>query len=150
MSGNRLNIDQAWDIYQNADFHELGQMAHQARLDKHAEPIVTYVIDRNINYTNVCVCECCFCAFSRPPGHHESYVLNRDELCAKIEETLRLGGTQILMQGGHHPDLPLSFYEEMLQFIKSRYPIHVHAFRRPRLYFSAARKASMWAASYRG
>jgi cyclic dehypoxanthinyl futalosine synthase len=135
MIKGRLNIDQAWDLYGSADFHALGQMAHGARMDKHAEPVVTYVIDRNINYSNVCVCECRFCAFSRPPGHPESYVLSRDELCAKIEETLSLGGTQILMQGGHHPDLPLSFYEGMLQFIKSRYPIHVHAFSPPEIVF---------------
>jgi cyclic dehypoxanthinyl futalosine synthase len=132
---NRLNIDRAWELYRSADFHTLGQMAHSARLDRHAEPVVTYVVDRNINYSNVCVCGCRFCAFSRPPGHRESYVLSRDELCAKIEETLSLGGTQILMQGGHHPDLPLSFYEGMLQFIKSRYPIHVHAFSPPEIVF---------------
>ncbi len=132
---NRLDIDRAWELYRSADFHTLGQMAHSVRMDKHAEPAVTYVVDRNINYSNVCVCGCRFCAFSRPPGHRESYVLSRDELCAKIEETLSLGGTQILMQGGHHPDLPLSFYEGMLQFIKSRYPIHVHAFSPPEIVF---------------
>jgi cyclic dehypoxanthinyl futalosine synthase len=135
MTENRLTIDQAWEIYRSADFHELGQMAHHARMERHAQPVVTYVVDRNINYSNVCVCGCRFCAFARPPGHPESYVLGRGELCAKIEETLSLGGTQILMQGGHHPDLPLSFYEEMLQFIKSRYPIHVHAFSPPEIVF---------------
>lgn len=129
----RLNLDQAWDIYSNADFHELGQMAHAVRLKKHPRPIVTYVVDRNINYSNVCICGCRFCAFFRPPGHHESYVLSRDELSRKIEETLGLGGTQILMQGGHHPDLRLSFYEEMLGFIKANYPVHVHSFSPPEI-----------------
>jgi cyclic dehypoxanthinyl futalosine synthase len=136
MAGNgRLNIDQAWQLYSSANFHALGAMAHRARLDRHTEPVVTYVVDRNINYSNVCVCGCRFCAFFRPPGHCESYVLGREELAAKIEETLRLGGTQILMQGGHHPGLPLSFYEEMLHFIKSKYPIHVHAFSPPEIVF---------------
>jgi len=132
---SRLNIDQAWELYRSANFHTLGEMAHRARMARHTEPVVTYVIDRNINYSNVCVCGCRFCAFSRPPGHRESYVLSRDELSEKIEETLLLGGTQILMQGGHHPDLPLSYYEEMLQFIKSKYPIHVHAFSPPEIVF---------------
>ena len=104
-------------------------------LKKHDRPIVTYVVDRNINYSNVCVCGCRFCAFFRPPDHSESYVLSREELSGKIEETLKLGGTQILLQGGHHPDLPLSFYEDMLSFIKSRYPIHIHAFSPPEIVF---------------
>ena len=132
---DRLNIDRAWELYRSAGFHELGAMAHRVRLEKHSEPAVTYVIDRNINYSNICVCGCRFCAFFRPPGHSESYVLSREELSAKIEETLGLGGTQILLQGGHHPDLPLSFYEEMLSFMKSKYPIHVHAFSPPEIVF---------------
>lgn len=131
----RLDLEQAWKLYSGADFHELGAMAHAVRMEKHPEPVVTYVVDRNINYSNVCVCGCRFCAFFRPPGHAEAYVLGREELSAKIEETLRLGGTQILMQGGHHPGLPLSFYEEMLRFIKSRYPVHVHAFSPPEIVF---------------
>jgi cyclic dehypoxanthinyl futalosine synthase len=131
----RLNIEQALDLYRNADFHTLGRMAHGVRMQKHPLPIVTYIVDRNINYSNVCVCACRFCAFFRPPGHSESFVLSREELSEKIEETLRLGGAQILLQGGHHPDLPLSFYEEMLSFIKSKYPIHIHAFSPPEIVF---------------
>jgi cyclic dehypoxanthinyl futalosine synthase len=102
-------------------------------MEKHPESSVTYVVDRNINYSNICVCGCRFCAFYRAPGDSEGYVLTREELGQKIEETLSLGGTQILMQGGHHPDLPLSFYEEMLHFIKGRYPIHIHAFSPPEI-----------------
>ncbi|MHC1727334.1 MAG: cyclic dehypoxanthinyl futalosine synthase [Syntrophobacteraceae bacterium] len=133
----RLDFDQAWELYQHADFHLLGSMAHAVRLEKHPEPVVTYVVDRNINYSNICSCGCRFCAFFRPPGHTEGYVLSREELSRKIEETLSLGGTQILMQGGHHPGLQLSFYEEMLSFIKANYPIHVHAFSPPEIvYFS--------------
>ena len=131
----RLSLEQARELYVKGEFYTLGRMAHEVRLKKHDRPIVTYVVDRNINYSNVCVCGCRFCAFFRPPGHSESYVLTREELSAKIEETLALGGTQILMQGGHHPDLRLCFYEEMLRFIKARYPIHIHAFSPPEIVF---------------
>lgn len=136
----RLDFAQARALYASADFYTLGRMAHEGRMKKHDRPIVTYVVDRNINYSNVCVCGCRFCAFFRSPGHNESYVLSREELCRKIEETLELGGTQILLQGGHHPDLPLSFYEEMLRFIKSRYPIHIHAFSPPEIVFFAGKE----------
>jgi cyclic dehypoxanthinyl futalosine synthase len=129
----RLDRDDARHLYQNGDFHELGRLAHQVRLRKHPEPFVTYVVDRNINYSNICVCGCRFCAFYRAPDQPGGYVLSRGELAQKIEETLGLGGTQILMQGGHHPDLPLSFYEEMLRFIKDRYSIHIHAFSPPEI-----------------
>lgn len=129
----RLTFSQAMDLYQNADFYDLGVLAHRVRMQKHPNLTVSYVVDRNINYSNVCVCACRFCAFFRPPGHPEAYVLSREELGAKIEETLELGGTQILLQGGHHPALPLSFYEEMLAFIKDRYSIHVHAFSPPEI-----------------
>ncbi len=135
---SRLTIDQARDLYLNGDFYELGRKAREVRLGKHDSPVVTYVVDRNINYSNVCVCGCRFCAFFRPPGHSESYVLDREELSVKIEETLALGGTQILLQGGHHPELRLAFYEDMLRFIKSRYPIHIHAFSPPEIVFFAA------------
>lgn len=129
----RLDFNQAMELYRSADFHELGRMAHAVRMEKHPEPVVSFVVDRNINYSNVCVCGCRFCAFFRPPGDPGCYVLGREELSSKIEETLGLGGTQVLMQGGHHPDLPLSFYEDMLKFIKSNYPIHVHAFSPPEI-----------------
>jgi cyclic dehypoxanthinyl futalosine synthase len=134
-TGARLSFDEALELYLKADWHRLGYAAHLARLRKHPEPVVTYVVDRNINYSNVCSCGCRFCAFYRPVGHPEAYVITRDQLAEKIEETLALGGTQILMQGGHHPELPLSFYEEMLSFIKARYPIHVHAFSPPEIHY---------------
>jgi cyclic dehypoxanthinyl futalosine synthase len=131
--GGRIDADEAWAVYQQANFHELGHLAHQVRLRKHPDSVVTYVVDRNINYSNICVCGCRFCAFFRSPGQDGGYLLSREELAQKIEETLALGGTQILMQGGHHPDLPLSYYEELLQFVKSRYPIHIHAFSPPEI-----------------
>jgi len=132
-SGGRLLFEDAAELYEKADFHLLGRLAHARRLEKRPEPVVTYVVDRNINYSNICVCGCRFCAFFRAPGQDGGYLLTHGELAAKIEETLALGGTQILMQGGHHPDLPLSWYEETLRFIKNCYPIHVHSFSPPEI-----------------
>lgn len=131
--GERLDFEEAWELYRNEEFHVLGHLAHQMRLQKCPQEFVSYVVDRNINYSNICICGCRFCAFYRAPGHPEGYVLSREALGQKIQETLSLGGTQILMQGGHHPDLPLSFYEDMLSFIKSRYSIHIHAFSPPEI-----------------
>ena len=143
-SGQRLEFEEAFEIYRSADFHSLGNAAHRVRVQKHPQPIVTYVVDRNINYSNICVCGCRFCAFFKTPGQPGGYVLTREELSKKIEETLSLGGTQILMQGGHHPDLPLSWYEKMLGFIKSRYPIHIHAFSPPEIvHFSKLEKTDI-------
>ncbi len=131
VKGARLDFDTAQALYRHADLHGLAHAAHRVRLRKHPEPIVTYVVDRNINYSNVCVCACRFCAYFRPPGNPDCFVLSHEQIGKKIEETLELGGTQILMQGGHHPDLPLSWYEDMLAFIKGTYPIHIHAFSPP-------------------
>lgn len=131
--GARLDFDTAKTLYRFADLHALGHAAHQVRLRKHPEPMVTYVVDRNINYSNVCVCACRFCAYFRAPGDKECFVLPFEEIGKKIEETIALGGTQILMQGGHHPDLPLEWYEDMLRYIKGNYPIHVHAFSPPEI-----------------
>ncbi len=130
-SGGRVSGEEALHLWRKAELHDLARAAHELRLRKAPAEFVTYVVDRNINYTNVCVCGCQFCAFFRAPGKAGGYVLSQDELGRKIEETLALGGTQILLQGGHHPDLPLSWYEELLRFIKSNYPIHVHAFSPP-------------------
>ena len=90
---------------------------------------MTYIVDRNVNYTNICVARCSFCAFYRDPGHPEGYLHTRESLFEKIDETLALGGTGILMQGGHHPNLPVEWYVDLLQAIRERYPeLHVHAF----------------------
>jgi cyclic dehypoxanthinyl futalosine synthase len=131
--GERLDRDEALLLWEEADFYTLATLAHHRRLTLHPDPIVTYVSDRNINYTNVCISGCRFCAFYRPPGAEGGYVLSREELAAKIEETLSLGGTQILLQGGMHPGLRLSFYEAMLQFIKERFSIHIHGFSPPEI-----------------
>ena len=141
IAGARLTEAEAAVLYHEADLFTLGALAHQARLALHPENIVTYVADRNINYSNVCVCACRFCAFYRPPGHAESYVLGREELDRKIRETIALGGTQILMQGGHHPDLPLSFYEDMIAWIREAHPsIHIHSFSPPEIVFFAEKE----------
>ena len=135
LSGERINFDEALTLYDEADFQDLGHLAHQVRLAKHPEPVVTYVVDRNINYSNICVCCCKFCAFYREPNQDGGYVLTHEEIGKKIQETLDLGGTQILMQGGHHPDLPLAWYENMLRYIKLNYAIHIHAFSPPEIVF---------------
>jgi cyclic dehypoxanthinyl futalosine synthase len=132
-SGKRLSGEEALLLYQEADLNLLGQLADEIRLKLHPKPVVTYVIDRNINYTNICISGCKFCAYYRAPADSSGYVLSRKELAEKLEETKSLGGTQILLQGGLHPDLPLSFYEEMLSFIKDSFAIHCHAFSPPEI-----------------
>ena len=131
--GRRLSGDEALLLYREADLNILGQLADEVRWRLHPEPVVTYVIDRNINYTNVCISRCKFCAYYCAPGDVSGYVLSREELAGKLEETETLGGTQILLQGGLHPDLPLAFYEEMLRFIKNRFAVHCHAFSPPEI-----------------
>ncbi|MDE5831651.1 MAG: dehypoxanthine futalosine cyclase [Desulfovibrio sp.] len=135
-AGERLDWADAETLYYKGDLHSLGFLAHQRRLALHPEPVVTFVGDRNINYSNICVCGCKFCAFFRPPDHPEALLISREELTKKIDETIRLGGTQILLQGGHHPALPFEWYEELLDFISARWPeIHIHAFSPPEIHF---------------
>ncbi len=132
----RLDRAAAETLYYRASLHTLAALAHGLRLRLHPEPVVTYVGDRNINYSNVCVCGCRFCAFFRPPGHKDGYLISREEMAAKVEETLRLGGTQILLQGGHHPDLPLEWYEDLLRWLRENWPgLHIHAFSPPEIFF---------------
>jgi cyclic dehypoxanthinyl futalosine synthase len=131
--GERLSKKEALVLWERADFYTLATLAHHRRLALHPQSIVTYVIDRNINYTNICISGCRFCAFYRFPGAEGGFVLSQGELAHKIEETLSLGGTQILLQGGMHPDLDLRFYEDMLRFIKDHFPIHIHAFSPPEI-----------------
>lgn len=116
----------------HADLYRLAFMADAVRKRLHPEPVVTYIIDRNINYTDICISACQFCAFFNAPEDPEGTVLSQDELLHKIRETQELGGTQILLQGGLHPDLPLEFYEEMLRFMKET-GIHIHGFSPPEI-----------------
>ena len=135
---DRLSIDAARVLWETEDVFALGRRAHAVRLARHPEPVVTYIVDRNINYTNVCACGCRFCAFFRPPGHPEGYLLSREELAAKVAETEALGGYQILLQGGMHPELRLDFYTGLLAFLRERFPgVAVHGFSPPEIVFLA-------------
>ncbi len=132
--GERISPEEALTLWEEASFYDLGFLAREVRFRLHPERIVTYIVDRNINYTNICVSGCKFCAYYSKPGDTGGYLLSQEELFRKIEETLALGGVQILLQGGLHPDLPLSFYEEMLRSIKERFPeIHIHGFSPPEI-----------------
>src|ERR671924_1817160 len=116
------------DLYQNAPLLELGIEADRVREAKHPHNVVTYIVDRNINYTNVCVADCGFCAFYRRPKHGEGYTLSFEQIGAKIEELKALGGVQILIQGGHNPYIPFEWYLDLMRYIKRNHPIHIHGF----------------------
>lgn len=127
----RLSFDEAVQLFQE-DILTLGMRADAMRKAMHPDQRVTFVIDRNINYTNICTCKCSFCAFYREKDAEDAYVLDRETLVAKIHETVALGGSQILMQGGLHPELKIEWYEELLRFIKTEFPkIWLHSFSPP-------------------
>ncbi len=126
-------------LYENAPLLELGMLADRKREELHPEGIVTYIVDRNINYTNVCVADCKFCAFYRRPKHHEGYVLSFEEIGRKIDETKELGGVQILIQGGHNPYIPFEWYLDVMRYIKKHHPIHIHGFSPSEVDFFATR-----------
>src|SRR6185295_2020931 len=131
-TGGRVTASEALSLYREAPTPLLGQLADSIRARKHPAGVVTYIIDRNVNYTNVCVARCSFCAFYRPVGSSEGYVLGFDELFRKIDETIAVGGVQLLLQGGHNPDLPLTWYEDLFRAIKERYPaFKLHALSPP-------------------
>ena len=135
VAGERLSPAEGLELLKSHDLTALGAAADQVSRRKHPEPYRTYNIDRNINYTNICTAVCDFCAFYRKPKSGEGYVLPREELLNKIEETVALGGDQILLQGGLHPEFKLDWYETMLQDIKSRFPqVNVHGFSPPEIY----------------
>jgi cyclic dehypoxanthinyl futalosine synthase len=116
------------ELYERADLLELGRLADAERWRQHPEKTVTYIIDRNINYTNVCVADCGFCAFYRRPKHADGYVLSFEEIGRKIDECKVVGGVQILMQGGHNPYIPFDWYLDLMRYIKRNHPIHIHGF----------------------
>lgn len=131
-AGKRLSAGEALDLYRYLPTQELGFLADAVRAKKHPDGVVTYIIDRNVNYTNVCVARCNFCAFYRPVGSDEGYVLGFEEIFKKIDETCAVGGVQLLLQGGHNPDLPLEWYEDLFRAIKQRYPeFKLHALSPP-------------------
>jgi len=135
VAGERLTANEALTLLESRDLTSLGRAANAVVAQRHPEPFRTYNIDRNINYTNACTAVCDFCAFYRPPKHADVYVLSRDVLIEKIEETMALGGNQILLQGGLHPKLSLEWYEEFLSDTKARFPqLHIHGFSAPEIF----------------
>jgi cyclic dehypoxanthinyl futalosine synthase len=139
LAGERISGEEALQLYRSCSLEELGALAHERRklkkaasYDGRGNEIVTYIVDRNINYTNICNVYCKFCAFYRVETDADSYVLSHEEVGKKIQETIDLGGTQILMQGGHHPKLGIDFYLDLLRYIKTNFPqINIHAFSPP-------------------
>jgi len=141
IAGSRIPAGDAHTLILEGDLLDLGLAAHEVRTRIHGSELASYNIDRNINYTNVCVYKCRFCAFYRPPGDPAGYLLPREEIRRKIEETLALNGTGVLLQGGVHPELPISYYEDLLGYIREDYPeIHLHAFSPPEIKFIAKKE----------
>ena len=128
-----ISYSEALDLFRSDDLIGIGMQADALRKRYHPEGVVSYIIDRNINYTNFCTEYCSFCAFYRPIGHAEGYVHDHQTIFAKIQETIDLGGTGVLMQGGLHPDLKIEWYEDLLRAIKKRFTIHLHCFSAPEI-----------------
>ena len=140
LDGERLSDDAALALLDSRDLVAVGRVANDVRNRKHDPSRITFIVDRNLNYTNVCVTDCDFCAFYRSPGDtREAYVLPKPVIFKKIEETLAIGGTGLLMQGGHHPDLAIDYYVDLFSSIKARYPIHLHALSPPEVQHIARR-----------
>jgi cyclic dehypoxanthinyl futalosine synthase len=134
LGGEFLSVEEGTHLFHHAPTAELMAIGHSLRMKAKPEHVVTWIIDRNLNTTNVCVANCKFCNFYRKPGHEESYITDIDTYKQKIEETIRYGGDQLLLQGGHHPDLGLSFYTDLFAELKSLYPdIKLHALGPPEI-----------------
>jgi cyclic dehypoxanthinyl futalosine synthase len=145
-AGERITDADAVSLLESKDLVAVGRTAHELRGRRTDPDQVTFIIDRNLNYTNVCVTDCDFCAFYRRPGDRaEGYLLPKPVIFKKIEETLAIGGTGVLMQGGHHPDLGIDYYEDLFRSIKSRYQIHLHALSPPEIEHIARRsRLTVW------
>ena len=140
-AGERISFSEGVLLFEQGDLYNLGRLANLVRRRLHPENIVTFVVDRNVNYTNICSTACKFCAFYRPPGHPEGYVLSLEEIFAKIEELVNLGGTQLLMQGGTHPDLGLEYFKNLFSRIKKRFPsIQIHSLSPPEIVYLAKKE----------
>jgi len=138
--GERITDDEALALLESRDLVAVGRAANEIRNRKVDPGRITFIVDRNLNYTNICYTDCDFCAFYRRPGDkNEGYLLPKPVIFKKIEETLALGGTGLLMQGGHHPDLGIDYYEDLFRSIKARYPIHLHALSPPEVQHIARR-----------
>jgi cyclic dehypoxanthinyl futalosine synthase len=135
LSGERLTSGDCTALLESNDFVRIGLAADEVRMRKNPPDIVTYIIDRNINYTNVCNVVCTFCAFYRRPGKPDTYVHSIDEICKRIDETIALGGTGVLMQGGLHPDFNIEWYEDLLRTLHEKYPkFQLHCFSPPEIH----------------
>src|SRR5688572_16859809 len=131
-AGGRVSADEALALYRQAPTQLLGRLADGLRTGRTPDRVVTYITDRNVNYTNICVARCNFCAFYRPVGAGDGYVLGFEEIFRKIDETISVGGNQLLLQGGHNPDLPIQWYEDLFRAVKARYPdFKLHALSPP-------------------
>jgi cyclic dehypoxanthinyl futalosine synthase len=140
LGGERISDDDAIALLRSRDLVSVGRVANEVRNRMNDPSRVTFIVDRNLNYTNICVTDCDFCAFYRRPGDvREGYLLPKPVIYKKIEETLEIGGTGLLMQGGHHPDLGIDYYEDLFRSIKSRYKIHLHALSPPEVQHIARR-----------
>jgi cyclic dehypoxanthinyl futalosine synthase len=140
LDGERLADDDALALLESRDLVPIGRAANELRNRKVDPARITFIVDRNLNYTNICYTDCDFCAFYRRPGDtREGYLLPKPVIFKKIEETLAIGGTGLLMQGGHHPDLGIDYYEDLFRSIKARYPIHLHALSPPEVQHIARR-----------
>ncbi|MBC8032170.1 MAG: dehypoxanthine futalosine cyclase [Pyrinomonadaceae bacterium] len=135
VAGERLSSDDCTALLESHHIAAMGVAADLIRQRRHPDNVVTYIIDRNINYTNVCNVVCTFCAFYRRPGAPDTYVRTLDEICAKIDETISLGGTGVLMQGGLHPDFGIEWYEDLLRTLHAKYPgFQLHCFSPPEIH----------------
>src|SRR6202034_4373604 len=129
-----ISKQEALDLFNSDDLIGIGMAANEVRRRKTDPRVATYQIDRNINYTNFCTEYCSFCAFYRPIGAKDGYILSLETIYAKIEEMLELGGTGVLLQGGLHPDLQIGYYENLLRSLKARFPqVHLHCFSAPEI-----------------
>ena len=146
LDGERISDDDAVALLRSRELVPVGRVADELRNRKVDPDRITFIVDRNLNYTNICVTDCDFCAFYRSPGdRNEGYLLPKPVIFKKIEETLAIGGTGVLMQGGHHPDLGVDYYEDLFSSIKQRYKIHLHALSPPEIQHIARRsKLTVW------
>jgi len=134
VDGRRMTAEEAALLLRHGDLPALGCAADLVRRERHADRVVTYIIDRNVNYTNVCNAFCTFCAFYRPPRHEEGWTISAEEIEQKIRETFEAGGRQILLQGGHNPKLGIDYYEELFRRLKTTFPeLWLHALSPPEI-----------------
>jgi cyclic dehypoxanthinyl futalosine synthase len=137
LNGERISPEEAVRLFETTDMLLLGNIASRISRKKLKERVVTYIVDRNVNYTNICITDCAFCAFYRKEDDEEAYVHPFETIAGKIEETIALGGRQILLQGGHNINLKIDYFEDLFRRIKERFDIHLHALSPPEIVHTA-------------